>query len=281
MPPQASEHFGHNPPNLASTNAKTNTTFTTKHYLHPFHSPDLAHCHTQDAGNNATTNGEPYPRMSGYFLGKDQTNIRLALERRRGNSRWRCASAAGRPRQDQQVQHIASEGGQAGGRVEGQAGQHFSRPPFHDKRVEPYMPKPNLFHFGLVQKRNEKMGRRVLVVWTKNVADFYIERERGSGRNIHGARARRWGRQSPVSLHRVHFKFRIRYLTWMISSYKIGDCFVSLPQPEVLELLSASTSEIDDDVSALKERLENIHDEMEELKKALYGRFGRSINLET
>lgn len=67
----------------------------------------------------------------------------------------------------------------------------------------------------------------------------------------------------------------------MISSYKIGDCFVSLPQPEVLELLSASTSEIDDDVSALKERLENIHDEMEELKKALYGRFGRSINLET
>lgn len=63
--------------------------------------------------------------------------------------------------------------------------------------------------------------------------------------------------------------------------YKIGDCFVSLPQPEVLELLSESTGKIDEEVSELKERLDTIHDEMEGLKKALYGRFGRSINLET
>ncbi|KAL5396295.1 hypothetical protein PMIN06_006195 [Paraphaeosphaeria minitans] len=63
--------------------------------------------------------------------------------------------------------------------------------------------------------------------------------------------------------------------------YKIGDCFVSLPQPEVLELLQSSTEAIDGDVDALKDRLDTIHDEMAELKKALYGRFGRSINLET
>ena len=63
--------------------------------------------------------------------------------------------------------------------------------------------------------------------------------------------------------------------------YKIGDCFVSLPQPEVLELLSTSTESIDEEVSALKEKLDTIHEEMEELKKHLYGRFGRSINLET
>lgn len=63
--------------------------------------------------------------------------------------------------------------------------------------------------------------------------------------------------------------------------YKIGDCFVSLPQPEVLELLEASTESIDEEVETLKGRLDTIHEEMDGLKKLLYGRFGRSINLET
>lgn len=67
----------------------------------------------------------------------------------------------------------------------------------------------------------------------------------------------------------------------MCYRYKVGDCFVSLPQPEVLELLSASTESIDGEVEGLKGRLDTIHEEMAELKKALYGRFGRSINLET
>ncbi|KAL1800918.1 hypothetical protein ACET3X_001260 [Alternaria dauci] len=63
--------------------------------------------------------------------------------------------------------------------------------------------------------------------------------------------------------------------------YKVGDCFVSLPQPQVLELLNSSTETIDGEVEALKAKLESIQEEMGELKKALYGRFGRSINLET
>ncbi|UPX16615.1 uncharacterized protein EKO05_0007006 [Ascochyta rabiei] len=63
--------------------------------------------------------------------------------------------------------------------------------------------------------------------------------------------------------------------------YKVGDCFVSLPQPQVLELLESSTQTIDEDVDALKSKLESVQEEMGELKKALYGRFGRSINLET
>ncbi|EKG12250.1 hypothetical protein MPH_10631 [Macrophomina phaseolina MS6] len=63
--------------------------------------------------------------------------------------------------------------------------------------------------------------------------------------------------------------------------YKIGDSFVSLPQPEVLELLSESTEKIDKDVAVLEEELRGVRDEMEELKVALYARFGRSINLET
>jgi chaperonin cofactor prefoldin len=63
--------------------------------------------------------------------------------------------------------------------------------------------------------------------------------------------------------------------------YKVGDCFVSLPQPQVLELLESSTESIDGEVDELKSKLEGVQEEMGELKKALYGRFGRSINLET
>jgi prefoldin subunit 4 len=46
-------------------------------------------------------------------------------------------------------------------------------------------------------------------------------------------------------------------------------------------LLEASTDHIDTEVEELKEKLSDIQDSMGELKKALYGRFGRSINLET
>lgn len=56
---------------------------------------------------------------------------------------------------------------------------------------------------------------------------------------------------------------------------------MSLPQPQVLELLEGSTETIDAEVEELKSKLETVHEEMGELKKALYGRFGRSINLET
>jgi prefoldin subunit 4 len=65
------------------------------------------------------------------------------------------------------------------------------------------------------------------------------------------------------------------------SSYKIGDSFISLPLPEVQELLQASTTQIEEDVSALEEKLSTVREEMTELKVELYARFGRSINLET
>jgi chaperonin cofactor prefoldin len=63
--------------------------------------------------------------------------------------------------------------------------------------------------------------------------------------------------------------------------YKIGDAFVSLPQSEVMELLTQSTEEIDKDVASAEEKLETIREEMQGLKVALYARFGRTINLET
>ena len=63
--------------------------------------------------------------------------------------------------------------------------------------------------------------------------------------------------------------------------YKIGDTFISLPLPEVQELLALSTSKIEESVSAVEDRLGSIREEMESLKVDLYTRFGKSINLET
>lgn len=63
--------------------------------------------------------------------------------------------------------------------------------------------------------------------------------------------------------------------------YKVGDTFISLPLPEVQELLATSTSRIEESVSAVEDRLGTIREEMESLKVDLYARFGKSINLET
>ncbi|KAL9104927.1 MAG: hypothetical protein Q9163_000172 [Psora crenata] len=63
--------------------------------------------------------------------------------------------------------------------------------------------------------------------------------------------------------------------------YKVGDAFISLPLPEVQELLAASRERIEVSVSGLEEKLTGIREEMEHLKAELYARFGKSINLET
>jgi prefoldin subunit 4 len=113
------------------------------------------------------------------------------------------------------------------------------------------------------------------------VTHILIPRAEGEGRprgNLNGTRARRRGGQSPVRVLAVDADGR---QILMRNRYKVGDCFVSLPQPQVLELLEGSTEAIDGEVEEVKTKLEKIQEEMGELKNALYGRFGRSINLET
>ncbi|KFX87845.1 hypothetical protein V490_07987 [Pseudogymnoascus sp. VKM F-3557] len=63
--------------------------------------------------------------------------------------------------------------------------------------------------------------------------------------------------------------------------YQIGDSFISLPLPEVQDLLATNTTRIEEEVSVLEGKLETIKEGMQELKVELYARFGRSINLET
>lgn len=62
--------------------------------------------------------------------------------------------------------------------------------------------------------------------------------------------------------------------------YRIGDSFFSMPVSEVQEQLSASVEKISGEVEQLEDKLGEIRDEMGDLKTELYGRFGRSINLE-
>lgn len=63
--------------------------------------------------------------------------------------------------------------------------------------------------------------------------------------------------------------------------YKIGDAFFHVTLEQAQEMLSTSNDKIEEEVSALEDKLGTIRDEMTQLKVELYARFGRSINLET
>ena len=82
---------------------------------------------------------------------------------------------------------------------------------------------------------------------------------------------------------KVPYSVRLLALSQKLTqfSYKIGDTFISLPLPEVQEMLASSTEKIEQSVSATEDKLSTIREEMETLKVQLYARFGKSINLET
>ncbi|PWN22159.1 Prefoldin, subunit 4 [Microstroma glucosiphilum] len=62
--------------------------------------------------------------------------------------------------------------------------------------------------------------------------------------------------------------------------YKIADSFVHLPQPKVISLLEKETTKLDEEIEALKARVDECEEEMKKLKVVLYGKFGSNINLE-
>ncbi|KAG8162799.1 hypothetical protein KVR01_007277 [Diaporthe batatas] len=63
--------------------------------------------------------------------------------------------------------------------------------------------------------------------------------------------------------------------------YKIGDSFFHVTVSQAQEMLEASTTRIEEDVSQLEDKLNAAREEMTQLKVELYARFGKSINLET
>jgi hypothetical protein len=91
-----------------------------------------------------------------------------------------------------------------------------------------------------------------------------------------------WNCLMKTTRSRKYSDFSMRRLTVLLKlfRFKIGDSFFYLPVSEAQEVLSSSASRINDEVSSLEEQLSGLRDEMNDLKAALYGRFGTSINLE-
>ncbi|KAK4236715.1 Prefoldin subunit-domain-containing protein [Achaetomium macrosporum] len=63
--------------------------------------------------------------------------------------------------------------------------------------------------------------------------------------------------------------------------YKIGDAFFHVSLELAQEMLGISTARIEEEIGTLEDKLENIREEMTQLKVELYARFGKTINLET
>ncbi|RKO95071.1 Prefoldin subunit 4, partial [Caulochytrium protostelioides] len=62
--------------------------------------------------------------------------------------------------------------------------------------------------------------------------------------------------------------------------YRIGDTFVDLTLEESQERLAAATAAVQKELQAMKAQMDEAHAEVARLKKILYGKFGKSINLE-
>jgi prefoldin subunit 4 len=67
----------------------------------------------------------------------------------------------------------------------------------------------------------------------------------------------------------------------LLLRYKIGDSFFHVNISQAQEMLEASSTRIEEDVSQLEDKLSTAREEMTQLKVELYARFGKSINLET
>lgn len=65
-----------------------------------------------------------------------------------------------------------------------------------------------------------------------------------------------------------------------IVKFKIGDAFVDIPQSEAMERLEKQQEDVDAKLSKSQDSMAKIREEMEELKKHLYAKFGNSISLE-
>lgn len=64
------------------------------------------------------------------------------------------------------------------------------------------------------------------------------------------------------------------------SRYKIGDAFFHVSTEQAQEMLSARTTQVEEEAGKLEEKLGTIREEMTQLKVDLYARFGKQINLE-
>lgn len=70
------------------------------------------------------------------------------------------------------------------------------------------------------------------------------------------------------------------YLANMVFRYKIGDVYVYLPLSDALERLEKDTERSSKAIEEKEHQIDEISNEMGDLKKSLYAKFGNAINLE-
>ena len=62
--------------------------------------------------------------------------------------------------------------------------------------------------------------------------------------------------------------------------YQIGEVFVEMTQDEVQETMEANKERINEEVTVLEGKMDEIKGKMSDLKTHLYAKFGNAINLE-
>ncbi|TGZ83944.1 Prefoldin, subunit 4 [Ascodesmis nigricans] len=63
-------------------------------------------------------------------------------------------------------------------------------------------------------------------------------------------------------------------------SYKLGDAFVDLKVEKVQKLLEKQVERVEEEIEDTEKKIDERRERMDALKKVLYGKFGRSINLD-
>ena len=63
-------------------------------------------------------------------------------------------------------------------------------------------------------------------------------------------------------------------------SFKMGECYVLIPKEEAEETLEKKIEECEEKLGGVDEATGELKDQMTTLKVELYGRFGKSINLD-
>merc|ERR1711998_479851 len=62
--------------------------------------------------------------------------------------------------------------------------------------------------------------------------------------------------------------------------YVFGECYFEVSKDRADELLEEQKGKVDEEIEGLKSELDGINETLASLKKQLYARFGKNINLE-
>lgn len=66
----------------------------------------------------------------------------------------------------------------------------------------------------------------------------------------------------------------------LLRRYAFGECYFDCSKDQAEELLEEQKEKVAEEVTVLEKEMSNVRGTLADLKAALYGRFGKNINLE-